>query len=377
MRIRVFAIFVGVGVGILFAHGVSAATFSTSPTETTMHVGDHIIVDYKLSGDGEIINAVNALLRYPTDQLAVVDITRGTSFLTLWPQEPTLDKDAGTIRFTGGIPNGTYAFDATVLTVTYEAQSVGTAFLTFDDGITQALLNDGQGTPVMLEVRSGTIGILPPSPASITLTSSTHPDEDAWSNASSFTVRWDPAEGAFYSYILTTNRERVPDDVPEEQVGDVTFEDVADGIHEFILAERLPDEDWQVVARRRIKIDTTPPADFSVDMTQSRSEFDGKVVIHFATTDAPSGILRYDVLEKNVQTVDAASPFTLIAQGIRQDVTVTARDRAGNTTSTTVTVRPSLAVAQNAALGLTFTVIVFLGTVVVLIFIVASLRRRR
>lgn len=109
----------------------------------------------------QCINVVDAVLQYPPE-VEVVDISTGSSILRLWPEAPTVNAEAGTISFAGGIPNG------------YCGPVEG------DPGVTNALLdiyfqippgsdmtefplsfaravgypNDGRGEPRPLETRS-------------------------------------------------------------------------------------------------------------------------------------------------------------------------------------------------------------------------------
>lgn len=362
---------------VLWSGRADAAVLYVTPSDATVAAGDSFIVTVAVNGEKEVINAVRGTLDYPTDLLKVVDVGRGSSFLTLWPEEPTVDEAAGTIAFTGGIPNGTYAFDATVLEVTFRAIQTGTAFLEFDTGGSSVYLNDASGTPAQLTIAPSSIGIVLPERSRILLSSPTHPSEDQWSRNTTVTIRWTPHDDAFYSFILTQNDEEVPDEIPEEATDHATYENIGDGIWTFALTERQAGDDWTIVGRYRIRIDTILPLPFTITQSQDRTLFNGDIVIHFATTDQPSGIERYDVTEGDTVTRDASSPFALIRQGVAQEVTVTAYDKAGNTRSETIQITPTLTVSILRSVVYIFTVLVVSVALILVFFVFASYRRGR
>jgi hypothetical protein len=70
----------------------------------------------------------------------------------------------------------------------------------------------------------------------------------------------------------------------------------------------------------------------------------GKHATVFSTSDASSGVLRYDVVENGAITSGATSPYILKDQEDTKEVTVRAVDRAGNVREA----RTALGAAGNA-----------------------------
>lgn len=91
-------------------------------------------------------------------------------------------------------------------------------------------------------------------------------------------------------------------------------------------ARSTAEDHWQVI----IEKDTNPPLPFTVFLGQDPSVFDGQKFISFYTTDAESGIDRYEVQEGDLGTVRSSSPYILRDQLNSLPVTVYAFDKAGN-----------------------------------------------
>src|SRR4051812_38499002 len=107
-----------------------AATLSFGGTSNTK-VGSTFNVPVLLNTEGaESANAVSASVVYPADLLTLVAISKGGSIITLWPSEPT--QESGTAHFEGVILNpGWSGRSGTVVTLTFQAKSAGTAAVAF------------------------------------------------------------------------------------------------------------------------------------------------------------------------------------------------------------------------------------------------------
>lgn len=85
-----------------------AATLYLDPREADMQVGEAIIMAVRIDVDeaaDECINVVDAELSY-SGTIQAVDTSVGNSIMQLWVEQPTIDTEAKTITFAGGIPNG-------------------------------------------------------------------------------------------------------------------------------------------------------------------------------------------------------------------------------------------------------------------------------
>lgn len=106
---------IGMNKGLLFgfmcacffvAQPVLAATLYMDPNQAELKRGDTIRVSVRLdAGDNECVNVVDATITY-SENIEPVDISRGQSILSMWVEEPKINKDKHTITFAGGIPNG-------------------------------------------------------------------------------------------------------------------------------------------------------------------------------------------------------------------------------------------------------------------------------
>lgn len=76
--------------------------------------------------------------------------------------------------------------------------------------------------------------------------------------------------------------------------------------------------------------DTIPPLPFSIELGQDPSLFDGKYFISFSTTDANTGINRYEVQEGSGLILRSGTTYQLQDQTLQSRVTVRAIDNAGN-----------------------------------------------
>ncbi len=145
----------------------AAAVLYLDPSEETYGVGDTFVMNVRLDSQDECINAVGVRISYPRESLKAVDFSRGSSILTLWVEEPQIDTELGTVTFSGGIPGGycgRIPGDAVVTNIvgkvvfTVLDATARTAAISLQEG-SQALLNDGTGTPAELELVGSTIAL--------------------------------------------------------------------------------------------------------------------------------------------------------------------------------------------------------------------------
>ena len=187
---------------LLFPPLVEAATLYLEPATGQFQPGETFIVDIRIDTEGECINAVEANLSFSSDILKATDFSRGESILNLWVRNPEINQEQGLISFSGGIPGGfcgrlpgdpgpsnllgKIIFQVPGLIVrettpngtpkerlydpTGQAQNY--AKIDFLDS-SQALLNDGLGTPAKLSSKGATIKITEVGPLET-------PKKDEW-----------------------------------------------------------------------------------------------------------------------------------------------------------------------------------------------------
>ena len=76
--------------------------------------------------------------------------------------------------------------------------------------------------------------------------------------------------------------------------------------------------------------DTEPPAQFDIQVGKDPSVFDGQYFISFYTTDAGSGVARYEVQEGSALTQVFGNTYVIKDQTLQTPLTVRAIDNAGN-----------------------------------------------
>ena len=367
-----FVIFCGT---LLWSSGASAAVLSVDPHLSEVRENESFVVTISLNSEQEIINTVEAAVTYSSDLLEVVEINRGGSFLTLWPEEPAISEadGEGVISFVGGIPSGSLVISGTVISIVFEARIVGGVEISFDDSATSILLNDGLGTPASLKTNSGIFTIRDSYPVAIE--SPTHPLENKWYTETDWTVTWTAKPGAAYSYVLSDRSDEDPDNNREGMVGNVTFPDLDDGIHYFILKEQLPEEKWMLGGKRRAMIDTTAPESLEIYESNENAIFNGQYFVVFSATDKVSGIDRYDIREGSKLYQNSASPYLLKDQSREKQITVYAYDNAGNVSKQTL--RGSSYDEEDDGLSLLIVIITAAVLLIVFLAIISYSKRKR
>ncbi len=104
---KLFAVALGAsGFFLGTAMSVSAATLYLSPTSVEINRSDTVKLSLRLDVDlDECVNAVDATITY-TENIEPIDISRGASIMSIWVEEPVINRENRTITFAGGIPNG-------------------------------------------------------------------------------------------------------------------------------------------------------------------------------------------------------------------------------------------------------------------------------
>jgi len=275
--------------GVLFisyaaAHSALAASLYIDPATGSMARGDSITLSVRLDTNEaaqECVNAVDGVIRY-SDNLTPVDVTVADSIFSMWVEQPKIDKENHTITFAGGIPNG------------YCGRIQGDPRLT--------------NTIVKLIFRLpgfsvGNGGITASSSGTVEFA----PETTAYLNDGQGTK----AELSTYGTTITLS------DKPGPEIHD----------------------EWQA----EIDADNIPPEQFSIDLQQNKTTFDGKHFIVFNTTDKQTGIDEYQVMEEPVSRlfaftwgradapwITARSPYQLKDQSLNSIIRVKAIDKAGN-----------------------------------------------
>lgn len=359
-----------------------AATMSIVPSTTSVEVGDLVTARIVTNSQGVAINNAEATLRFPSDILSVMSVSKAGSIFSLWVEEPAFSNAAGTVSYNGGVPTpGFTGSTGTILTVTFMAKQAGTATLSLADGAVRA--NDGSGTDVLsgssgtqITVVSapkavpGTPSTVPEEPSApdvvsdIAVSSPTHPDQDAWYANPNPTVRWVLGTAESVQLIVDRSASAQPAVTYTPPIVEKTVTDLADGTWYFRIRAKERGV-WTTVSSYRLNIDTEVPTIDTSSISYDAST--GMVGIQADAHDAVSGISGYDILIDDAVAAHAAGDA--FAKGAYRfaygkpgthDVTLVAIDAAGNraeVSGSIVVPASSLAAPAFTVAGITFTLL--------------------
>ena len=136
----------------------NAAKISIDAPDEIYGVGDTFVLPIRIDPEGQCINAIEVTLAYDADILTAVDVGRGNSILSLWTEDPQIDKERGVVSFSGGIPGGycgrvsgdpgqTNVLANLVVSANGAIPAQG-ATTTISIVRSSVLQNDGRGTPL-------------------------------------------------------------------------------------------------------------------------------------------------------------------------------------------------------------------------------------
>ncbi|PIS40736.1 MAG: hypothetical protein COT26_01725 [Candidatus Kerfeldbacteria bacterium CG08_land_8_20_14_0_20_43_14] len=367
-----FFLFAAVVSGVLIFHkSAQAAILFVSPEHDTVDQNQTVVAEVRLDSEKQIINVVQGRITYDPQILEFVEASKAGSFFSLWPEEPKADTTAGVITFAGGAPNGSYAVNGKVLTLVFKGKSLGLTKIDIDSGTSGVYLNDGLGTKANLTVKGGAITVQVPT-STLDLLSPTHPDENTWYKSKEVKFTWNVAKDAMYVYVFSSDPAALPDERFAVRTGEISFANTEDGIHYFILKERLPNDKWAEPIRRRVQIDSTQPEPIIYKLT--RDVAPDKLVLVFSSKDGISQIAKYQIIEGDQITENATSPYILKDQKQSQAIIIKAYDSAGNMQEVTIPAA-SPSVAKN--FNIYWTIAAGLGALILLVVRLVLRRKSR
>jgi hypothetical protein len=326
------------------------ASFKLSPKSGTHGVGKTFTVT--VSADSpQAFNSANAVISFNKELLSVSSVSKTSSAFSLWAVEPTSSNSAGTVSFEGG--NTTpLTGKKTLITITFKALKEGSAKVSFTSG--SILAADGKGTDIAGTKDEATYEISasaaadpppppPPPPAQAAgpvpelpeVTSTTHPNENAYTNAPKAKCTWDiPSDVTLVRLSLDTSDKTVPTTTYDPAIMEKEFDQLTDGVMYFHLRYKN-DAGFGATAHKKIMVDKTPPEEFPLEVLLDASSTDA--ILKFSATDTLSGLDRYEIsidggtpVKVNLNEVKSGS-YTLSAQSPGEHtVKISALDKAGN-----------------------------------------------
>ncbi|MCK4354831.1 four helix bundle protein [Candidatus Parcubacteria bacterium] len=317
---------------ILIPLSASAAFLYLMPQSQTVYQDDSFILEMRLDSESKEINTVKVDLKFPSNFLEVVDIAKGGSILTLWPKEPTVSNNR--ISFLGGVPGG-FNGDGIIGKIIFKGKKISKAKVNFEETC-QVLLNDGKGTLDSLTFLEANCQVIKKPEFLPIISSTTHPDQNKWFKSNNLHLRWNLIKEAQYSYLLSHDPLAEPDEIPDKPegeliwMGDMKYKGLEDGIYYFTLKQKISDEAWSERVSYRVMIDSTAPEQFSLEIAQDTSIFEGKYFIVFQSLDKQAGIDCYEIKEGEREWKRAESPYLLEDQTLQSIIKAKAVDKAGN-----------------------------------------------
>src|SRR3990167_146452 len=110
-----------------------------------------------------------------------------------------------------------------------------------------------------------------PPPEGPAVVSPTHPNQSAWYSDNNAVLRFTNETSGVesFSYVLNKDPITVPDNIGEGNRQLVSYSNLSDGIHYFHI-KALRDGIWSGVTHFAVKIDTSMPADFPIEILPSK-----------------------------------------------------------------------------------------------------------
>lgn len=308
----------------------AGASYYFSPSTIRLNVGQTTTVTLYVAAPDQTITAGDGTIVLPA-QVTASNVSKSGSVFSLWPEEPGVN--GSTIRFAGGKPSpGFQGASGKILSFTVRGTTEGTGLITPSGG--RILYNDtnvytgaSNATAIVTRVVSGA-----------TISSTTHPNPDAWYKARDAALTWSKPSGAStYSYTLSHDGGQ-PTKSGSGASTSANFSGLADGVWTFSLTTTFSDGKT-AASRYTIRVDTSPPAAFSFTTERQNGASDPSPVIKYTTTDTPSGVASYEIILNGTSIAKVTDTTFKIPQQKpgKYSLVVRAADHAGNTTDATGT----------------------------------------
>ncbi|MCK5416638.1 hypothetical protein KAI92_04390 [Candidatus Parcubacteria bacterium] len=342
----------------------AGATLFLSPSSGSFEIGKTFTVKAMVNSGGGIgINASDGSIKYDTDLLTLLSITKTGSVFNLWTKEPI--SSGGSISYGGGSPSAYTGTAGAIFNISFKAKKIGEATVSFTSGKAIqagppfADLVSGLGSAKFSIIESKkeepkpkvkpkkeeekeepkATGILPPLPD---VESKTHPDEDVWYQDNEPEFNWKVlADLTGVSFGITDEADSNPGETSDGIVETYIFEKQEDGEHYFHIKYQNKNG-WSKIAHRKLLIDSTPPNSFKLKVDNGGDETEPAPKLKFKVEDASSGIDYYNIkIDNKTEKVAPSSvkdgyyQLGILAPGdhIAQVIAV---DRASNVASSSI-----------------------------------------
>lgn len=154
-------ILIGILVFGFLASNCQAVILYLEPKEGNFSKGDVFLVNLMVNTEKEKINAAKIELVFPPEKLEVVEIIKGNSIFSFWPEEPSFSNQKGLVSFIGGVPLG-FEGEGKILSVAFKVNfsenETGFAEINFSEN-NQVLKNDGLGTETKIQTQKSVFAL--------------------------------------------------------------------------------------------------------------------------------------------------------------------------------------------------------------------------
>lgn len=308
----------------------ASASFFLSPSSNQVNVGATVSAKVMVSSDAAI-NAGEGSVSYASDILEYQSVSTAGSIFSFWTSGPA-GSESG-VSFGGGLANPGYSGGGgTILTITWKAKAAGTATISISGS--RILANDGLGTNIYSGSSGGTITVgsggstRAPSQAT-TVTSTSHPDQNAWYNQKKADLSWSAKSAQGYSFTLDQAASTTPN-VAVTSTTKKSYDIANDGVWYFHVRAKF-DSGFGPVTHFKIQVDTVPPDPFTITINQEGGTKNPTPIVTFEAKDATSGIDHYEAVIDGGTPVRIASGDKLPKQRPGDHtLIIKAYDKAGN-----------------------------------------------
>jgi large-conductance mechanosensitive channel len=143
---------------------LAQANLFISPANGAYKIGEAFSILINANTGGQAINAATAQINFDNTRLEITEIGYSRSIFTLWTEEPVFSNVAGTVRFSGGLPNpGFTGASGAILRINFKPKASGQAAVVFSSGA--VLANDGKGTNITDSLKGALFNIVAATPS--------------------------------------------------------------------------------------------------------------------------------------------------------------------------------------------------------------------
>lgn len=316
------------------------------PESGSFEVGKTFSVRLAVDSGESSINLVEANLSFSKENLEVTSFSKSGTIINSWFNEPSFSNSAGTISFSGGIPNPGFSGIGRLLIINFKTKAPSSAWIKISSA--QVLANDGLGTNILslsgqanfTLFETGLPKPVEPAPkkeevkkeVKVKIFSSTHPDQTKWYKEKNIILSWAWQQGITdYSYLLDQKPETMPDNSGEGLSTSTAYLNVSEGVWYFHLKPKTS-AGWQKPTHFKIQVDATPPTDLKISSDQGKITFNPSPTLRFEAKDELSGIDYFTVKIFENEPIPVKENYFQLPKQKPGDCLISIRtyDKAGN-----------------------------------------------